>query len=79
VDFGTVVRAVQAGQLHRRGHRPRAAGRLVVAKLNIDESIVVAQRHGLLDPTLILTAPAGWAWVGFRKDELERRISAALG
>jgi thioredoxin len=59
------------------------AGRLVVAKLNIDESIVVAQRSMVFSiPTLILYRAGREVgrWVGFqRKDELERRISAALG
>ena len=57
--------------------------RLVVAKLNIDESTAVAQRSMVFSiPTLILYRDGKEAgrWVGFqRKDELERRINAVLG
>jgi thioredoxin 1 len=57
--------------------------RLVVAKLNIDENTAVAQRSMVFSiPTLILYRAGKEAgrWVGFqRKDELARRISAALG
>jgi thioredoxin 1 len=57
--------------------------RLKVAKLNIDESTVTAQRYMVFSiPTLILYRGGQEAgrWVGFqRKDDLERRISAVLG
>lgn len=56
--------------------------RLKVAKLNIDESGAIAQRYSVFSiPTLILYRAGKEAgrWVGFqRKDELERRIRAAL-
>jgi thioredoxin len=55
---------------------------LKVAKLNIDESAAVAQRYGVFSiPTLILYRGGREAgrWVGFqRRDELERRLDAAL-
>ena len=57
--------------------------RLKIAKLNIDESTVTAQRYMVFSiPTLILYRGGNEAgrWVGFqRKDDLERRISAVLG
>lgn len=56
--------------------------RLKVAKLNIDESPATAQRYSVFSiPTLILYRAGNEAgrWVGFqRRDELERRINAAL-
>jgi thioredoxin 1 len=57
--------------------------RLKIAKLNIDESTATPQRYSVFSiPTLILYRGGREAgrWVGFqRKDELSRRITAALG
>jgi thioredoxin 1 len=57
--------------------------RMKVAKLNTDESIAVAQRYSVFSiPTLILFRGGREAgrWVGFqRKEELTRRVTAALG
>ena len=57
--------------------------RLKVAKLNIDESTVTAQRYMVFSiPTLILYRGGKEAgrWVGFqRKEELTQRVTAALG
>jgi len=58
------------------------AGRLVVAKLNIDDNTGVASRYSIFSiPTLILFRGGRDVMrvVGFvRKEELERRIAAAL-
>jgi thioredoxin 1 len=57
--------------------------RMKIAKLNTDESIAVAQRYSVFSiPTLILFRDGQEAgrWVGFqRKEELTRRVTAALG
>jgi thioredoxin 1 len=58
-------------------------GRVKIAKLNTDESTAVAQRYLVFSiPTLILFRDGQEAgrWVGFqRKEELSRRVTAALG
>lgn len=56
---------------------------LIVAKLDIDQSTAVAQRSMVFSiPTLILYRGGKeiGRWVGFqRKDDLERKVNAALG
>ena len=68
--LGRVVRAVQDDRPHPRRDRRRAAGKLRVAKLNVDENPDIARRFEVMSiPTLIV----------FKDGEPKKRLVGAKG